>query len=196
VKIKESIKEWVKSLSAAALILLLLKVTGLLGGVSYVAQSALLKTGLMDASSQEIQEGEILNYNFSIKDLDDTQIDFKQYKGKVVFINLWATWCAPCRAEMNNIQKLYDKTDHEKIKFVMLSFDKETERESVSRFLKKNSYTFPVFMPSEYLSPQLNSPSIPTTFVISKEGKIVAKEVGTTNYNTSKFKKFLEQLAN
>ncbi|NOS55487.1 MAG: TlpA family protein disulfide reductase, partial [Cyclobacteriaceae bacterium] len=54
--------------------------------------------------------------------------------------------------------------------------------------------TFPVYLPSGRLTEQLNVPSIPTTFVIGKDGRIVAKEVGTTNFNTDKFKKFLKQL--
>ncbi|HEY5824771.1 MAG TPA: TlpA disulfide reductase family protein, partial [Cyclobacteriaceae bacterium] len=138
---------------------------------------------------------ESFDYDFMIKDLTGNKINFDQYKGKVVFINLWATWCGPCRAEMPGIQKLYDKVDHNKISFVMLSIDKDVNKEKVVKFIKDRSFSFPTFMPSGYLSSQLNVPNIPTSFIISKDGKIVVKEIGMKNYDTSKFKKLLEKLA-
>jgi thiol-disulfide isomerase/thioredoxin len=188
-------KEGIKAIAITGGLLLFLKVTGLLGSVSYVTQSAILKTGLVNADAEVWTDGESFNYDFVLKDINGTQINFDQYKGKVIFLNLWATWCGPCRAEMANIQKLYDNINHEKIQFVMLSIDKAENKSKVISYLRDRSFTFPAFMPSGYIADQLNVPSIPTTFVISKEGKIVAKEIGTTNFNTKKFKKFLEELA-
>jgi thiol-disulfide isomerase/thioredoxin len=195
VKIVNYLKEGAKTIAGAGIILLILKFTGLLGSVSLVTQSAVLQTGLMNAST-ETESEESFNYDFSIKDLSGNKIAFDHYKGKVLFINLWATWCSPCRAEMPGIQKLYDKVDHEKISFVMLSVDKDVNKDKVSRYVSERSFTFPIFMPSGYLTDQLNVPNIPTTLVISKEGKIVVREIGMKNYDTSKFKKLLEKLAN
>jgi thiol-disulfide isomerase/thioredoxin len=193
--IKGHAKEGIKTIAILIILLFFLKVTGLLSSVTYLTQSAVLETGLVNAATKSLKDPESFNYDFVIRDLDGNKVDFSTYKGKVVFINLWATWCGPCRAEMNGIQKLYDKIDHEKIQFVMLSIDKAEHKGKVITYLKDRSFIFPAFMPSGYLSEQLNVPSIPTTFVISKEGKIVLKEVGTTNFNTNKFKKFLEELA-
>lgn len=195
VKIRKQLIEGAKTVAGAVIILLVLKFTGLLGSVSYVTQSAVLSTGLMNASDEEIVTEEAFNYDFIVKDLQGNKINFDQYKGKVVFLNLWATWCSPCRAEMPGIQKLYDKMDHDQIIFVMLSIDKDVNKDKVIKFINDRSFSFPAFMPSGYLSNQLNVPSIPTTFVISKEGKIVVKEVGMKNYDTNKFKKLLEKLA-
>ena len=194
-KIGNYLLEAGKTMAGAALILLILKFTGLLGSVSYVTQSAVLQTGLMNASGEQMSTDESFDYNFMIKDLTGTKINFEQYKGKVVFINLWATWCGPCRAEMPGIQKLYDKVDHDKISFVMLSIDKDVNKDKVVKFISDRSFSFPTFMPSGYLSSQLNVPNIPTSFIISKDGKIVVKEIGMKNYDTSKFKKLLEKLA-
>ena len=135
------------------------------------------------------------NYNFSIKDLQGTKTSFEKFKGKVIFLNLWATWCGPCRAEMPTIQQLYDSIDKEKIVFVMLSVDNDRDKDKIVRYIQNKSFTFPVYQPSGYLSEQLSVPTIPTTFVISKDGKIATKEVGTTNFNTPKFRKFIDELA-
>jgi len=196
VKIGHYLKEAVKTLLGTVVILAFLKLTGLLGSVSFITQSAVLKTGLMNASTESETTEESFNFDFMIKDLSGNKINFDQYKGKVVFINLWATWCGPCRAEMPNIQKLYDKVDHDKVSFVMLSVDKDVNKDKVVKYINDRSFTFPAYMPSGYLTSQLDVPNIPTTFVISKQGKIVVKEIGMKNYNTSKFRKLLEGLVN
>jgi len=188
-KIIEYLKPW----AGAVIIVVVLHFTGLLSSISFLAQSAILKTGLMNASAEVVEEDISFNYNFQIKDLDGNRLDFQQFKNKVVFLNLWATWCGPCRAEMPTIQKLYNKLgDNPNIVFVMLSIDKDKDLPKVIRYLKDKNYTFNGYMPSGYLTEQLNVPSIPTTFVISKEGKILTKEVGTTNFNTNRFYNFLK----
>jgi thiol-disulfide isomerase/thioredoxin len=152
-----------------------------------------LKTGLLDAET-EITKSEDFDYQFTIKNLSGNKFPFDKYKGKVVFINLWATWCGPCRAEMAGIQKLYSSIASDSIAFVMLSLDRDTDQEKVVKYVNTKGFTFPVYLPSGRLTQQLTVPSIPTTFVIGRDGKIAAKEVGTTNFNTEKFKKFLRQL--
>ncbi|MBS1508974.1 MAG: TlpA family protein disulfide reductase [Bacteroidetes bacterium] len=186
-----------KSIPKSALFILFLVGMYFFGGFDLAAsltQRAALHSGLMNAST-ETEGHEAFDYDFVIKDLDGNKADFNNYKGKVVFLNLWATWCAPCRSEMPGIQKLYNEVDHEKIVFVMLSLDKDAQVEKVKKFIKNQSYSFPIFMPSGYLSEQLQVPSIPTTFVIGKDGIVAMKEIGMKNYDTPKFKKFLNELA-
>lgn len=174
----------------------ILKITGALSGISYYTNTALMKTGIMDASpGNNSDTGEIFDYNFTIKTVTGEVIDFNQFKGKVVFINLWATWCGPCRVEMPSIQELYNGLDKEKIQFVMLSLDRNEDLPKIVKFVDKNKFTFPVYQPKGFLPESLNVPSIPTTLIIDKNGTIVSKKIGTTNFNTKKFKKYLEGLA-
>lgn len=178
------------------LIVGVLKVTGLMGQISYITQSAALKTGLLNASPEaDGTADKIFDYDFVLKDLKGNKVNFADYKGKVVFLNLWATWCGPCRAEMPAIHKLYEKLKGEPVEFVMLSIDNDKALPKVESYLAKNKFTFPVYMPSGYLAEQLQVPSIPTTFIISKEGKIVMKEVGTRNYDTKRMVEFLKKQA-
>ncbi len=185
-----------KPLIGAFLVVVLSQATGFMGAVAYYTHSAALFSGLLNASTVELISPKEFNYDFTIRDLAGNKIKFDQFKGKVVFLNLWATWCEPCRAEMADIQKLYDKIENNNVVFVMLSIDEDKNKTKVDNYIHNKNFSFPVFMPSGYLPEQLQVPSIPTTFVISKDGKIIMMEVGTKNYDTKKFKKFLEEKAN
>ena len=158
-----------------------------------LSQEAVIKSGFVNASTEHLKKDHF-NYNFKIRDLKGKEIDVQQFKGKTIFLNLWATWCGPCRAEMPTIQKLYEGIGKEKIEFVILSIDDEAMFRKVKTYVSSNEYTFPVYVTSGYLPDQLQVPSIPTTFVVDTTGLIVLKEVGMKNYNTSKFRKFIESL--
>jgi thiol-disulfide isomerase/thioredoxin len=178
----------------AVLFVALLRLTGLMSSISYYAQSTMIIAGFRDASDV-VTETDLFDFNFVVRDKSGQRLDFSQYKGKVIFLNLWATWCGPCRAEMPTIEELYRQVGSDSIVFVMLSVDESAHEARVKRFIETSGYTFPVFRPSGYLTEQLNVPSIPTTFIISKDGRIVSKEVGATNFDTPRFRKFLTRLA-
>jgi thiol-disulfide isomerase/thioredoxin len=174
-------------------IFLILRYVGALTGVASFANAALLETGLMDIDADETKLEEDFNYNFTIKTNAGDTIDMNQFKGKVIFLNLWATWCGPCRAEMPSIQNLYNKVNKDKVVFIMLDWFEEPGK--VSKFITEKEYKFPVYLTNGDVTSQLNVPSIPTTFVINPEGKIVTKKSGTANYDTDKFKTFLESIS-
>jgi thiol-disulfide isomerase/thioredoxin len=173
-------------------IFLVLRFTGALTGVAGFANTALMKTGLMDIDANDNKYEEDFNYNFTIKNSAGDTIDMNQFKGKVIFLNLWATWCGPCRAEMPSIQGLYEKVNKEKVVFIILDWFEEPGK--VSKFINGKNFTFPVYLVNGDVTSQLNVPSIPTTFVINPEGRIVAKKMGTANYDTEQFKTFLESM--
>jgi thiol-disulfide isomerase/thioredoxin len=177
-------------------IFLTLRYTGALSEISYYTNKALLTTGAMDADAEPDGETKSFNYDFKIEDLEGNTVDVNELKGKIIFLNIWATWCGPCRVEMPSIQKLYEKVDHDKIVFIMLSIDRKDPKNKVTSFLQDKNYTFPVYLPSGELTSQLEQvSSIPTTFVIEPNGKIATKEVGVANYDTEKFQRFIEGLA-
>jgi thiol-disulfide isomerase/thioredoxin len=182
-----------KPVFGIAIAIILWQAMSLSGRVVSFAQSAEITTGIADAKvPQSNGSDEKFDYNVALKDMTGNTLTFSQFKGKVIFLNLWATWCGPCRTEMPTIQQLYEQVANDNIVFVMLSLDKDQDREKIAGYIRKKSYSFPVYQPLGHLSRQLSVPSIPTTFVISKEGKIVAKEIGATNFNTKKFRNFLE----
>lgn len=183
---KKQLKEWGVILA----VILFLYFTGLYTEVAALAQRAVLSTGLITADT-ELADEQNADFDFALQTLDGEMVKLSDFKGKVIFLNIWATWCPPCIAEMPGIQSLYDKTDDENIVFVMLSMDDSIEKPK--KFIEKKSYTFPVYMPASRVPDVFRSPSIPTTFVISADGKIVAKKVGMAKYDTKAFRNFLNK---
>ena len=187
----DSLRPWVVFVA----LFLLLRYTGLLAGISYITGNVMMRTGVVDASPVAITAAKKFNYNFNIKGLDGKTVNVDAFKGKTVFLNLWATWCGPCRLEMPSIEKLYQQVDHDKIIFIMLSIDRPQDLNKVKSYIGEKEFTFPVYTPADFLPNQLQVRSIPSTFIVSPDGRIVSNETGTTNFDTPEFKSFLESLA-
>lgn len=187
--------QFIKPIVLTIILIGFLQITGLWSSASAMAQLLVIKSGILNVHVEESKEAANFDYAFTIKDLSGNEVPFEAYKGKVLFINLWATWCGPCRAEMPGIQRLSEKLKDEEVEFVMLSVDKEAALPKVKDYLENNQFTFPVYMPLAYLPGQFQVPSIPTTFIVSKQGKIIMKEVGTRNYDTKKMVNFLKEQA-
>ena len=114
-------------------------------------------------------------------------------KGKVVFINFWATWCPPCRAEMPSLEELYGKLKNDN-RFVFLFINEDDDQSKAKQYLEKNNFTIPLYYPSGDIPKEIFSGTLPTTIVIDKEGKIVLKHEGMAGYNTPGFIKQLKDL--
>ena len=133
--------------------------------------------------------------DFLLQDLQGNTVKFSSLQNKVIFLNVWATWCPPCIAEMPGIQSLYNKVKmNEDIAFVLLSVD-ENGLNKVKKFVAKKGYTFPVFLPAGNFPAEFESQSIPTTFILDKTGKIVSRHEGMAHYDTPEVKEYLENLA-
>ncbi len=176
-------------------IVAVLQVTGQLSHVIGFGHQAVLSTGVLNAGD-ELEPEEAFDFSFEAVTPDGKPLDKKALKGKVVFLNLWATWCGPCRAEMPTIEQVYQETKGKDVVFIILSLDQGAMAEKKVRdYIAKSKYSFPVYI-LKATTTQLGSVrSIPTTYVISKKGMIARTEIGMTNFNTDRFKKFLEKLA-
>lgn len=191
-KLVRTVKPWAIFIG----IIFLLKVTGALSGISFITNTALMKTGVMDIHPENtISASQTFNYNFTVKDLDGNKLEISQLKGKVIFLNLWATWCGPCRVEMPSIQNLYNSIDQEKIAFVMLSLDHEDQHPKIVQFINDKEFTFPIYQPASPLPKLLRVTTIPTTFIIGPDGKVKSKKVGAANYDTDEFRMFLKEVS-
>lgn len=130
------------------------------------------------------------NYDWQLVDADDTEFNFEATKGKVILVNFWATWCPPCIAEMPSLQSLYNDYG-DKVVFMFVAQDKA---EKVSAFIDKKGYNLPVYY-SETEAPRLlTAKSIPTTYIIDKEGKIIVAETGAADWNSEEVRKVLNGL--
>jgi len=125
-------------------------------------------------------------------DVNDQPVAFKAFKGKVIFINNWASWCGPCIAEMSSIQKLKDRLKGTDVAFVMVSFD--DEKNKASSFMAKRDYDFDIYFPGEQYP--FTTSAIPATFIVDKNGKTVGQHMGMADYNKDEILNQLKSLAN
>lgn len=138
---------------------------------------------LISFSPSEISEKEqshLDSYNWSMEGLNETSKNLNDDKGKVVLINKWATWCPPCVAEMPSLQKLYD-TYGERVSFYFIT---DEAPEKLHKFMSKNDYDFPVYIAKGSAPEKLNSNSLPTTYVIAKDGRIIMEKVGAADWDS------------
>ena len=138
----------------------------------------------------EEERKELTDYTWTLKKLDGSTYDFSKASGKVIVLNFWATWCAPCIAEMPSFQDLYVDYAQE-IEFLMVSVEKETV---IQKFLDKHDYTFQVMRPMSDIPNLLEARSIPRTFIIDKRGFVVVDKIGAANWNSEKVRLTLDQL--
>jgi thiol-disulfide isomerase/thioredoxin len=122
--------------------------------------------------------------------LEGRKVTLGDYKGRVLFVNLWATWCPPCRAEMPGIEKLFREYG-DRVTFLMIAGDTP---QKVKEYLKDHKYTFPVLIQTVATPPSLKTRSIPTTFIIDKQGNIVLEHKGASKWNARKIRRLLDEL--
>jgi thiol-disulfide isomerase/thioredoxin len=113
---------------------------------------------------------------FDLMDLEGRKWSLADLKGKVAFINFWATWCGPCRRELPYVQKLREQMkDRKDVLVLTLNIDEEVGM--VEPYMKENKYTFPVLLGQAYADAQ-GVTSIPRNWVVTVDGKVMFEGIG------------------
>lgn len=120
-------------------------------------------------------------------------VDLGSLKGKVVFLNFWATWCPPCQAEMPSVNKLYQRFKNDP-NVVFILVDGDSNLPKAQQYMNRKKFDLPVYEVDSAIPEQLFKGSLPTTVVFDKEGRISYNEEGAANYNSKKFVEFIQQL--
>jgi thiol-disulfide isomerase/thioredoxin len=124
-----------------------------------------------------VPKAEIAASDFTLESLDGRRVSLASYKGSLVFLSFWATWCGPCKQELPSAQALYDKL--KKKGFVIVAVDVMEENKTVSAFVKANRMTFPVLLDADgRVGGEYDARSIPTNYLVDRKGKILARIVG------------------
>jgi peroxiredoxin len=133
--------------------------------------------------------------DFKLETLDGTTVSLASLRGKIVFLNVWATWCEPCREEMPSMQVLYDDFKGNK-DFVMLAASQDTGgRSVVARYVAKNGFHFTILLdPENTISNAYDVSGVPETFIIDRKGQIVAHHMGGFDWSRPDVKDALQQL--
>ena len=114
-----------------------------------------------------------------LSDLENKTISMEQYRGQTVFLNIWATWCKPCLAEMPSIQKAKDILQDKEVVFLLASGESIQE---INSFRKANNYQFNYTRIEN--SEELNIQGLPTTFIFDAKGQLVFTEMGSRKWDT------------
>jgi len=127
--------------------------------------------------------------SFQLYDQRGQQLNLNSFRGKKVFVNFWATWCPPCRAEMPSIEKLYAAIDTSKTVFVMLSFDEAAQ--TAVQYVRQNKLTMPIYFPAENPPAIFQTDGIPATFIFDEQGNLLKRNIGGEDYNTDEYRAML-----
>ena len=187
-RIRREFIEWGVIIAIGAFLYL----TGLHTEVIGFVQGLVLKTGLIKPKISVEEPISKADYNFRLVDEEGNILEGVDLKGKTVFINLWATWCPPCIAEMPDINRLYNEVASDDIVFLMISLDDDFNK--ASAFIQKKKYNFNIYRYVSTAPMIFYSKIIPTSFVISPEGNIVVRKEGMAKYDSPSFKEFLKSL--
>ena len=133
--------------------------------------------------------------DFTLPLLDGTDFTLSGQKGKVIFLNFWATWCGPCRIEMPSMEAVYQKLKNKGFEIVAVNLGES--RNEVSAFMNEYNLSFPAALDTRGVTGSMyNVQAIPTTYIVDKRGLIVARLVGSIDWNTPKIMAALEALLN
>lgn len=128
--------------------------------------------------------------SLSMTDITGNTVDLASLKGKKVFVNLWASWCPPCRSEMPSIEALYKQTDKDKVAFVMLSMDNDFD--AAKSYIKSSGLSLPFYYPAGNIPSMFNVEGIPATFIFDEKGELIKQNMGAEDYNSQQYVKLLQ----
>ena len=132
--------------------------------------------------------------DFVFPGLDGKTVRLADYKGKVVFLNIWATWCPPCREEMPSMEKLYKELKGEDFEILAVSIDASGAK-AVAPFMKEYHLSFPVLLdPEGTIKTLYGTTGVPESFIIDKEGMIEQIIIGPMDWATPDVVRFFRDL--
>lgn len=132
--------------------------------------------------------------DFTLPTLHGHPIQLSDLQGWVVLVNFWATWCHPCRTEMPSMNALYQAYHHKGLEILAIASDLQGY-EIVAPFVQAHTLTFPILLdPGNVIGAQLPVQGLPTSYLLDKQGRVAALELGARNWNAAKVRRLIDTL--
>ncbi|HEX7365729.1 MAG TPA: TlpA disulfide reductase family protein [Pelobium sp.] len=198
---KSALKNWLTVSNISTVLLLVFAIAMFVNpNIKVAVIKSLMKIGFFQVgipSKNKLQEIEPLNEKvlseIIFKNESGELVNLSQLKGKVIFLNFWATWCPPCIAEMPGINKLKQEyAENNNIIFLMIDTDGDFNKSL--DFMRKSAYQLPVFVLASQIPPVIFKNSLPTTLIVDKRGKMVLHHEGSADYNSREMRAFIKNL--
>jgi peroxiredoxin len=139
-------------------------------------------------------QGAVTAPDFGLSNLAGDYVKLSDYRGKVVFLNIWATWCPPCREEMPSMEALYRKLKGRNFEMLAVSVDRDGEK-VVRLFAKKYGLTFPVLLDPDNKTYRLYGlTGVPETFIVDKNGTVIHKIIGPQNWMNKEWLDYFDRI--
>jgi peroxiredoxin len=164
-----------------------------LAGVAVLAALAVAASCRVEARGVEVGHKAPA---YSTSNLAGEEVSLDDYLGQVVLVNIWATWCGPCRVEMPSIQALYDHYKDRGFTVLAVSIDAGPGyTEKVREFVAELELTFPILLdPDGRITKAFQTIGVPETFVLDREGRIVKRVIGATDWDSPANQALIEEL--
>ena len=165
----------------------------LLGGVCWAAAGAL---GALDENNllMDVAKKPVPAFNFQSTLVGGQKVQLSDYKGNIVFLNFWATWCIPCVEEMPAMERLAAKLKGKPFRVVAVNMMEKNS--TVAKFVKKLKLTYDIVMDeSGDIGGNYAANSLPLTYIIDKQGNIIRRAVGARIWDKKESVAFFEKLA-
>ncbi|MBI4607846.1 MAG: TlpA family protein disulfide reductase [Candidatus Rokubacteria bacterium] len=132
--------------------------------------------------------------DFTVPTPDGKSLKLSSYRGKVVFLNFWATWCPPCKEEMPSMERLYQRFKDQGLVVLAVSIDAEGAP-VVTPFVKEHKLTYPVGLdPKMAVAEKYGVRALPASYFVNKKGNLVALALGPRNWDSKAAHAFVESL--
>ncbi len=131
---------------------------------------------------------------FTLNSIDGRKVSLRDFRGKVVFLNFWTTWCPPCIYEMPSMEALHKRFKNRGL--VVLAVNSEEGVKKVNSFIKRNGYTFLVVLDTDgsVINDSYRAVGLPTTYLIGRTGNLIGKAEGARQWDSEESLKLMEEI--
>jgi peroxiredoxin len=146
-----------------------------------IEEQALGNTHFMESLFLVRFDEKVKAQNFALKDQNGNEVHLEDYRGKVIFLNFWTTWCPACLVEMPSMEKLYSEFKNKD--FIILAVDMQEDSETVMKFKAKFKLSFPILLDEEgVVASYYGVKAIPVTYLIDRTGYLYAAALGARDW--------------